>query len=158
MIFFIAYINYSLLTTVLGRTGVIRRPKSSITIILHEKPTSHMIREALEGKSPPGVGEIFRRRLYESNANFDDLRRYSFMLSSSGRSYRREQFKRLVMLTKKDLQRRGIFMRDRQIAKFMLEKSVQVIMAKKEEQAQKEMRELNLDRQLHFERNYDKKK
>jgi hypothetical protein len=117
-----------------------------------------MIREALVGKSSPGVGEIFRKRLYESNANFDDLRRYSFMLSSNGRSYRREQFKRLVMITKKELQRKGIFMKDKQIEKFMLEKSVQTIMTKREEHEHKQMRELNLDRQLHFENNYDKKK
>lgn len=45
-----------------GKFGLIRRPKSSLTIILEEKPVKNMIRDALSGNTPPGIGAIFRQR------------------------------------------------------------------------------------------------
>ena len=77
-----------------GKMGIIRRPKSSLTVILEEKPLDHMIRDILIGKTPQGIGEIFRKRLFRANADFEDLCKYSFMTTASGRRYRREQFKR----------------------------------------------------------------
>ena len=80
-----------------GKTGVWTRPKSSLVVALEEKPIKKMIEDVLVGETPPWIGEIFRRRLFKSNANFEDLRRYSFMTTSRGRHYRRTQFKRLIL-------------------------------------------------------------
>ena len=91
-----------------GKTGVIHRPKSSLVVILEERPIKKMIEEVLVGNTPPCIGEVFRRRLFKTNANFDDLRRYSFMTTSRGRYYRRIQFKRLILLTQKNYQKKGM--------------------------------------------------
>jgi large subunit ribosomal protein L22 len=45
-----------------GKMGLIRRPKSSLTIVLREKPVKEMVRDALMGKAPPGIGAVFRQR------------------------------------------------------------------------------------------------
>lgn len=90
-----------------GKTGVIHRPKSSLVIVLEEKPIKRMIEDVLVGDTPACIGEIFRRRLFRTNSNFEDLRRYSFMTTSRGRHYRRTQFKRLILLTQKNYQKKG---------------------------------------------------
>lgn len=59
-----------------GKMGIITSPKSSLRIVMHEKPIQHMIKEAIVGQAPPGIGEVFRRRLWENNANFEDVRKY----------------------------------------------------------------------------------
>ena len=45
-----------------GKFGLIRRPKSSLTIVLREKPVKEMVRDALMGNTPPGIGAVFRQR------------------------------------------------------------------------------------------------
>lgn len=141
-----------------GKFGVIRRPKSSLTIVMHEKPLEHMIKESLVGKTPPGIGEIFRKRLYETNANFQDVRKYSFMLTSKGRAYRREQFKRLIILTKKEYQKKGIYLKDKQIEKYLLEKQMQIIVKERKEIYEDTERDKIFLRKKFFEANYEKKK
>lgn len=56
-----------------GKMGIIHRPKSSLTVILEEKPIEIMIRDMLTGYTPAGIGEIFRKRLFRANADFEDL-------------------------------------------------------------------------------------
>jgi len=129
-----------------------------ITIVVEERPAAQMIRDALLGNAPPGIGAVFRNRLFTQNANFEDLQKYSFMTSSRGRAYRREQFKRLVMRTSAYYQKKGIFLREKQIKKYMIEKQLQQILAKQNEMASKRSRERNLERQMFFNENYDKKK
>lgn len=141
-----------------GKMGIIQRPKSSLTVVMQEKPINHVVKDALMGNTPPGIGEVFRKRLLESNADFEDLRKYSFMITSKGRSYRRQQFKRLVELARRDYEQRGIHLREKQIVKYMLEKQMQMIIKDKKEKADIEVREKNLERQTHFEKNYEKKK
>lgn len=141
-----------------GKFGIIRRPKSSLNIILHEKPIEHVIKEALKGEAPAGVGEIFRRRLYESNADFEEVRKYSFMLTSAGRYYRRQQFKRLCLLAQKEYQRKGIYVKPQLIEKYMLEKQMLQIVQERRDIQSEENRGLVLQRKKHFEANYEKKK
>ena len=141
-----------------GKFGVIRRPKSSLNIILHEKPIEHVIKKSLKGETPPGVGEIFRRRLYETNANFEEVRKYSFMLTSAGRNYRREQFKRLCLLAQKDYQKRGLYIKPALIEKYMLEKQMLQIVQERRDIQSDESRDRVLRRKKHFEANYEKKK
>jgi len=141
-----------------GMMGIIRRPKSSLTIIMHEKPLEHMIKESMIGKTPPGIGSIFRKRLYESNADFQDLRRYSFMLSSRGRYYRRTQFNRSVTLAQREYQRKGLRIPRKQIEKYMLEKQMQIIVKERKDIQALNERNAVLDRKKYFEENYEKKK
>lgn len=141
-----------------GKNGVIRPPKTSVTIILEEKPLENVIKDALTGNSPPHIGKIMRHRLYEKNADFDEVRKYSFMLTAKGRYYRRQQFHRLVLLAQKDYQRRGVHLKTKQIMKYMLEKQMRLIVNQREEIQTKLERQSIVDRKKHFEQFYEKKK
>ncbi|CAI2377582.1 unnamed protein product [Moneuplotes crassus] len=141
-----------------GKFGVIRRPKSSLNIILHEKPLEHIIREALKGQTPQGIGEIFRRRLYETNADFEELRKYSFMLTAKGRYYRRQQFRRLVHMAQQEYQKKGIHIKAALIEKFLLDKQILEITQDRRDIKMNDDREQILARKKHFEENYKKKK
>jgi len=62
------------------------------------------------------------------------------------------------MRTSAYYQKKGIFLREKQIKKYMIEKQLQQILAKQNEMASKRSRERNLERQMFFNENYDKKK
>ena len=71
-------------------------PKSSVKIVLEEKPVEEFYKMLLKGEAPSGVGHMFRTLMVQSEADFERVQRLSFMTTSQGRHYRRTQFKRLV--------------------------------------------------------------
>ena len=95
-----------------GRTGVIRKPLSSIRIVLAEKSISDFYKMMLVGEASPGLAAFFRRMVFHNKADFEHIRQTSHLLSARGRRYRRVQFRRLVQYVRKEYKRRGVFMRE----------------------------------------------
>jgi hypothetical protein len=81
-----------------GRMGIIRVPKSSIKIVLEEKPIEQWYKLMIQGKCPAGMSNLLRTMLVQSDADFDRVKRLSYMTTSKGRHYRKTQFKRLVQV------------------------------------------------------------
>jgi hypothetical protein len=79
-----------------SRMGIIKVPKCSVKIVLEEKPLEDFYKLMLKGKSPPGIGHLFRTLLVQSEADFEQVKQVSFITTSRGRYYRKTQFKRLV--------------------------------------------------------------
>lgn len=52
-----------------GRQGVIKVPKSSVTITLHEKSAQDFYKLIMQGKTPPGVSMTMRKMLYQNDAD-----------------------------------------------------------------------------------------
>jgi hypothetical protein len=71
-----------------GKMGMIRKPYSSITVILEEKSPVDFYKMLITGKCPPAVGFVFRKMLYQSEADFDKVKSLSYMTTSEGRHYR----------------------------------------------------------------------
>lgn len=72
-----------------GKFGMIHLPKSSIRVVLEEKQPEDFYKMLVKGDCPPAVGHIFRKMLFQNDANFDKVRQLSFMTTSKGRYYRR---------------------------------------------------------------------
>ena len=70
-----------------GRAHWLRRPFTHVTIIMEELPLDQMVKRMLRGETPPAFGELFRRKLFTSNADFEDVRKFSRFLTSRGRHY-----------------------------------------------------------------------
>ena len=85
-----------------GKTGLIKKPKCSMRLVMEEKTPSDFFKLMLSGKTPAGLSALFRRMLYQNKANFEQIRQSSYMLTSKGRYYRRTQFRRLVQLVQKE--------------------------------------------------------
>ena len=68
---------------------MIRVPKSNLRLVLEEKSEADFFKMALRGETPPGVGEFFKRILYQSSADFDRVREVSHLTTAEGRRYRR---------------------------------------------------------------------
>ena len=72
-----------------SRMGIILVPKCSIKIVLEEKPMEDWYKLMLTGKSPPGIGHMFRSMMVQSEANFERVQKLSFLTTSKGRYYRK---------------------------------------------------------------------
>jgi hypothetical protein len=81
-----------------GKFGMIHLPKCSIRIVLEEKPLKDFYKMLMKGEAPPSVGAIFRKMLYQNEANFEQVKKVSYLTTSWGRYYRKTQFRRLVKL------------------------------------------------------------
>lgn len=81
-----------------GKFGMMHAPISHITVVLEEKSAADFYKMVVTGKTPAAVGHVFRKMLYQNDADFDRVRALSHMTTSSGRHYRRTQFKRMVQL------------------------------------------------------------
>ena len=90
-----------------GRTGKIRVPKCSVKLVLEEKPLEEFYRLLLQGECPPGLAEYYKNLVVQSEADYEHLSKASFMLSSSGRYYRKQQFKRLTKMVEKEARASG---------------------------------------------------
>ena len=108
-----------------GKMGIIRVPKSSLKIVLEEKPLEDFYKLMLQGKCPSGMSSLLRTMLVQSDADFDRVKRLSFMTTSSGRHYRKTQFKRLVQLVEKEYQQKGLPVNRWKIERNLLEKTAQ---------------------------------
>ncbi len=65
-----------------GRTGIRQNSISSVTITLEEKPISEFFKLIVTGKCPPGVGYIFKKILFQSDANFEQVKSLSHLTTS----------------------------------------------------------------------------
>ena len=72
-----------------GRTGLIKKLRSSMRITLEEKSAAEFYKLTLKGHTPPGMSALFRRMIYQNKGDFEHLRAASHMLTSNGRRYRR---------------------------------------------------------------------
>ena len=79
-----------------GRCGTIRKPLSSMRIVMEERGAADFYRMMLKGETPHGMSALFRRIYYQNKADFEHVKASSYMLSAKGRRYRRVQFQRLV--------------------------------------------------------------
>jgi len=52
----------------------------------------------LKGKTPPGTADLLKQMLKQSNSDFNQVQKMSYMTTSSGRHYRKQQFERLIKL------------------------------------------------------------
>ena len=107
-----------------GRTGKIRVPKCSVKLVLEEKPLEEFYRMILQGKCPPGLAEYYKNLLVQSEADYEHLSRASFMLSAKGRYYRKQQFKRLVIMVEKEAKAAGNHVKRSKIERNLLDKAV----------------------------------
>ncbi len=71
-------------------------PISSLTIILELKSEADYFKMMMQGKCPPGVSDVFRKMLYQSDADFERVKALSHLTTSQGRYYRKVQFRRLT--------------------------------------------------------------
>lgn len=56
-----------------GKMGLIRVPKSKITVILEEKPLKELFKLMLMGQTPPAIAHLVRMQLYQGNADLGEL-------------------------------------------------------------------------------------
>lgn len=108
-----------------GKMGIIRSNISSISITLEEKSMPDFFKMMMVGKCPPAIGLIFRKMLYQNEADFEQIKELSYLTTSQGRYYRKQQFKRLVQLIQKEYQKQGIDMKKDKITRNILEKAAQ---------------------------------
>lgn len=65
-----------------GKYGMIHAPRSHITVIMEEKPAGDFYKMLIQGECPPSVGYIFRKMLYQSDADIDRVQALSYMTTS----------------------------------------------------------------------------
>lgn len=54
-----------------GKFGMMHQPISSIRVVLEEKSPADFFKMMLKGECPPTMGHVFRKMLYQSDANFE---------------------------------------------------------------------------------------
>lgn len=72
-----------------GKFGLIHSPISSIRVVLEEKSQADFYKMVVTGKTPPAIGHVFRKMLYQNDADFEKVKALSHMTTSRGRSYRK---------------------------------------------------------------------
>lgn len=72
-----------------GKFGMIHLPKSSIRVVLEERSIEDFFKMLIKGECPATVGFIFRKMLYQNDANFEKVKELSYMTTSKGRYYRK---------------------------------------------------------------------
>lgn len=140
-----------------GKMGVQTKPISSITVRLEERPLAHMIRDILQGNADPGIGHSMRKQLFQENADYEEIKKYSHLLTSKGRYYRRVQFRRLVDKVYKEKLSAGQPVRKSKIEEYLLNSEVSKIMESRIRDETSDLMERKSDRMAHFEANYKKK-
>ena len=137
--------------------GMIHAPISHIRVVLEEKSAKEFYKMMITGNSPASIGNIFRKMLYQSDADFEKVKDLSYLTTAAGRQYRRTQFKRLVQLIQKEYNREGIVMRRDKIVRNVLEKSAEEFVQSRKRQAEQRLLTNRTGRLAHFEGNYKKK-
>jgi hypothetical protein len=100
---------------------------------------------------------MFRRMLYQNDADFNTVQKLSYLTTSQGRYYRRVQFKRLVQLVQKEQQKQGVDMKKDKIERNLLEKAAAEFIESRKGKTEERMLTNRTSRQAHFEKNYKKK-
>lgn len=65
-----------------GKMGIIRSNISSITVILEEKSMPDFFKMLMVGQCPPAIGLIFRKMLYQNEADFEQIKELSYLTTS----------------------------------------------------------------------------
>jgi len=52
---------------------MIKVPKSSLTIVIEEKCLQDYQKMVLKGQTPPGIGHLVKKELYQGNADLEDV-------------------------------------------------------------------------------------
>lgn len=137
-----------------GKMGMIRVPKSKITVILEEKPFKELFKLMLMGQTPPAVAEAFRLQLFQKDADLPELQKMAHVTTAQGRFYRKEQFERLVQMVEQEYQSRGLFPRKKQIIRNLLEKEASKFIEKMEEKESASVVSTKSERQKMYEEAY----
>lgn len=140
-----------------GKFGIIHAPISHITVILEERSPVDFYKQMISGNAPASLGYMFRRMLYQNDADFNTVQKLSYLTTSQGRYYRRRQFQRLVQLVQKEQQKQGVEMRKEKIERNLLEKAAAEFIEQNKGKAEQRMLTNRTSRQAHFEKNYKKK-
>jgi hypothetical protein len=56
---------------------------------MEEKSPVDFFKMMIQGQCPPAVGYIFKKMLYQSDADFDKVKALSHLTTSEGRHYRK---------------------------------------------------------------------
>lgn len=65
-----------------GKYGMIQAPRSSITVIMEEKPAEELYKMLVTGNCPPSIGYIFKKMLYQSDADIEKVQALSYLTTS----------------------------------------------------------------------------
>jgi len=124
---------------------------------LEEKNPIEYYKELLSGKCSPGLGEMVRTVLAQSEADFDMVQKMHYLTTAQGRYYRRTQFKRLIERTQKQYAQKGIVMKKEKIERNLLVKSAAEWYKDAQLSDEKGVFQSRSARQILFEENYEKK-
>lgn len=140
-----------------GKMGIIRVPKCSVQVVLEEKPLLDFYKLMLQGKAPSGTAHLYRTILVQSDADFEQVQKLSFLTTSRGRHYRKTQFKRLVNLIEAEHKKKGLPMNREKIERNILEKTAQDWVDKTRNFENKALFSKRSVRQEMFDKNYKAK-
>lgn len=82
-----------------GRAGRIKHDLCQLRIKLEEKTYEDLYKRMYAGKTPPMLAYALRQKLLENNAGYEEIRKYSWVLTGKGRQQHKLMLKRRVFLT-----------------------------------------------------------
>jgi ribosomal protein L22 len=65
-----------------GKFGMIHASKSQVTVIMEEMTDVDFYKQMVSGKCPSSVGYVFKKMLYQSDANFEQVKALSHLTTS----------------------------------------------------------------------------
>lgn len=102
-----------------GRGAMMNKDTTQLMIRLEEKPVEVMFKEMIQGKFPPALAYIIRKKLLATDADYELIRRNNFILTARGRQQRKLMFKRQVIKEKLAFMEKGV-----QISTNLIEKKI----------------------------------
>lgn len=109
-----------------GRGHFMLRETSQLCIKLEEKPILEMYKEMIVGRTPPMLAYFLRKKLIETDVDYDVIRRNNFILTAKGRQQRRLMFKRKVRQEQLLFKEKGMLLSSNIIKKKILEEESRV--------------------------------
>ncbi len=82
-----------------GRGGRIKHDLCQLRIKLEEKSYEDLYKIMYAGKTPPMLAYALRQKLLENNAGYEEIKKYSWVLTEKGRQQHKLMLKRRVFLT-----------------------------------------------------------
>jgi len=104
-----------------GRMGMMTKDTTQLTIKLEEKPIEYMYKEMINGKTPPMLAYMIKKRLVAMDVDYETIKKNTFMLTAKGRQQRRLMFKRKVIQRVRDFKKDGVSVTYNLMAKKLLE-------------------------------------
>ena len=86
-----------------GRTSIRTTYRSSIKIVLRELSHGELYGLNVSGHCPPGLAAVTRKTLIESNANFNDVSKMTYITTARGRFEQRKLFKLQLRRSHRDI-------------------------------------------------------